>query len=166
MHRERARALLHGLVAGTIGFAVVAAIVVIGGAFDGAPAAVPDDGAPAAVPDAGERGGGALAWTAGVVAYNALALGVFLALGAAASTLAFFAAPEPRFWAAGLVLFVAALVHASGAVLLMDAAVHHEVPLHEVVASSALAPAAMALYLLGARLRRRAPPAQLRILQQ
>ena len=157
MHRERARALLHGLVAGTIGFAVVAAIVVIGGAFDGAPAAVPD---------AGERGGGALAWTAGVVAYNALALGVFLALGAAASTLAFFAAPEPRFWAAGLVLFVAALVHASGAVLLMDAAVHHEVPLHEVVASSALAPAAMALYLLGARLRRRPPPAQLRILQQ
>ena len=159
MHRERARALLHGLVAGTIGFAVVAAIVVIGGALEGAPA-------PAAVPDAGARGGGGLAWTAGVVAYNALALAVFLALGAAASTLAFFATSEPRFWAAGLVLLVAALVHASGAVLLMDAAVHHEVPLHEVVASSALAPAAMALYLLGARLRRRAPPARLGILQQ
>src|SRR5688500_715603 len=134
MHQERARALLHGLVAGTIGFAVVAAIVVIGGAFDGTPS-------PAAVPAAaGVRAG--LPWTAGVVAYNALALAVFLALGAAAATLAFFAAPEPRFWAAGLVLFVAALVHASGAVLLMDAAVHHEAPLREVVASSALAPAA------------------------
>jgi len=157
MGPDRARALFHGLLAGTIGFVVVAAIVVLNDVLGGRPPLAGAEGG--ALPNGlGPPGVGRVL---GIIAYNAFTLVVFLALGVVAASQAFFAESGPDLWAASVVLFLVVLAHASAAVLLMAASVGDAILLRAAVASAILAPAAMTAHLLGARLHLRIPQARL-----
>ncbi|OGF21705.1 MAG: hypothetical protein A2V63_12875 [Candidatus Eisenbacteria bacterium RBG_19FT_COMBO_70_11] len=148
MRQEHSHALYQGLVAGVIGYAVVALFFMVVNLVAGRPALFTADVLGLAlfygVADAGAR-----AIEPGpVLAYNGAHLLVFLLLGLAASWLVFLSERGPQFWYIGLVIFIFILFHMFGAFLLVTEPIRAAISSWSILGASLAADLAMAAYFL------------------
>jgi hypothetical protein len=142
--------LRHGVVAGAIGFATVVLVFVLADALTGRPlcytpallggvlfhgVTAPADVAVAVVP---------------VLAYSAVHLVVFIALGMLAAWLAGLAGRHRYIWFLVMNLFILVLAHVSGVVLTVSASLQNAMSPWLVGGATAVAALAMAAYLVWA----------------
>ncbi len=156
MRPERTQVFAQGLVAGLIGYAMVAVLFAIANVMLGRSpfytAALLGEATfyglrdPAAV----------TIWPGPILAYNGLHLVVFLALGLLASWLACLAEKGPELWYVATVLFIFVMFHMYGAFLLLTEGMRHAISAWLVMVAGIGAGGAMGAYLLGAHPQLRA----------
>ena len=148
MRAERMQTNVQGLVAGFIGYVVVAAFFAITNLIAGRSpfftAAFLGGALFYGVRDPAQT----VVWPGAVFAYNGVHLLMFLALGMIASWLAYLSERGPQFWYIGAILFLFVVFHLYAFVLLITGGVQTVIPTWTVFVGTVLAGSAMFAYLL------------------
>ena len=146
--RNRIETLWQGLIAGLLGYAVVAILV---GGIDVArgrsffyTAALLGEWLFGGLSDARQ----VTVWPGAVFAYNGLHLATFLVFGIIAAWLASLSERGHALWYAGLVLYILVLAHLEAAVWVMTEGIRAALPDYQVLIPGFVGATAMALYLL------------------
>lgn len=139
--------LTQGLVAGLIGYVVVAGLFFVANVIAGRPPFYTVAVLGGTLFYGWTEPADVVIWAGPIFAYNGAHAVVFVILGVIAAWLASNAERGPQLWYLGLSVFIFVIVHIVGALTWMGALVRTVLPLGLVVAASVLAAAAMALYL-------------------
>jgi hypothetical protein len=147
MRRDWKRILGEGLIAGLLGYAIVAVIISVADLVQGRSpfhtAAMLGSTVFFGLRDPAEL----VVWPGPVFAYNGMHLGVFLLLGAFMAWLASLAEGGPQMWYVALVVFLIVVPHAIGAPIWFEPAIRTTISLWLIVLATAAAAVGMMVYL-------------------